>query len=533
MPLKSLSSILNQIYDKDVQKKDKSSQPSNQPSQPAGQQRWKIPPPSRLILPPAYEPQVPEFVATSTSKPTSRTTYYNPSTATTPKPSTLRPTASTTTTTRAQGSRFNGVAALHNRNEEHLQYEHDDLGTSHSTRYNTSADFNSNEDRNIKNRQKASQRKTTSSTKHTTTATTARTTIATTKATPNPNIKVPSKIYEPPLLFPIYNLDETSSTTTTTTTTTVRPLYKASTAAPFMTRQTTVTSSPTTTRAPSRATTVIGKPFTRPSSSSATTATTKSDRGQSKFDADKLSKDIRTPAPAQGFKAATTRTSAFTNNSTSSTAIDNIPSKHLLPPLTDFIQHDVATTQGPPIYYEWKVPSDGLEPPKKEAPIGVDGRQYPDSALDYNTISSSGSNIAPIATFGIDQKKSIDTKQTSRTPISRSIKDTAQPNGVRTTSAKTSTTSKPPVQSSAAPVVPGDIFQIRKDLSVPEYAFPLENVGRTGYFASDVYNSFQLKIPERRADTDEHLHWFGENPKCPECHPSYVIPGTCEPCLRR
>lgn len=504
--------------------KDKTSlQGANQPSPQVGQQRWKIPPPSRVILPPAYEPQI-QNETTVNTRTTSRVTYFSASTTTTPKPSTLRPTASNN---RSQGVKFNNVAALHIRHDEHLQYEHDDLGTSHSTRYNTSADFNSAEDKNAKNRQKNAQRKSTTTTKPNLSRTSVRTTTRTTvKSTPNPNIKVPSKIYQPPLLYPIYNLDDATSTTTTTTT--VRPLYKASTASPFVTRQPS-TRTTTTTRSPARATTVLGKPFTRSPSYSTTTQSGRSLNNINRYDATKLSKEIRTPAPAQGFKPPTPRPPTATTNATKSSP-DNVPSKHLLPPLTDFVQHDVATTQGPPIYYEWKVPSDGLEPPKMEVPIGVDGRQYPDATNDYNTIGGDGSFAAASTKFGIDQKKPED-KQTARAPTSRSIKETGQPNGV--SEAKATTPTKSTTQTTHGPADLEDIFHIRKELSVPEYAFPLENAGRTGYLSSDVYNSFQLKIPERHADANEHLHWYGENPKCPECHPSYVKPGTCEPCLRR
>ncbi|XP_075144995.1 jiangshi isoform X2 [Haematobia irritans] len=472
--------------------------------------------------------KIPENVVTTTARATTRTSYYSPSTTTTPKPSSSLRT--TTSNIRSQGVKFNGVAALHNRQDEHLQYELDDLGTSHSTRYNTSADFNSNEDRNVKNQRKPS----TSTTKSNLAVTTLRTTTRTssTKASVNTNIKIPSKIYEPPLLFPIYNLEDSTTTTTTTTTTTLRPLFKASTASPFMTRQTTTTTSPITTRSPTRATTVLGKPFTKSSfATTSTAATTQSGRNVNRFDADKLSKELRTPAPAQGFQVPTARPTV-PNGKTNTSSNQNIPSKHLLPPLIDFVQHDVATTQGPPIYYEWKVPSDGLEPPKMEVPIGVDGRQYPDTVEDYNSISASGS-FSPNPHFGIDQKKEIDSRPTSRPPTSRSVKETGQPNGVATKSKEDNLKKSTVSSTKASANGQEDIFQIRKDLSVPEYAFPLENAGRTGYLDSDVYNSFQLKIPERRADTDEHLYWFGENPKCPQCHPSYVIPGTCEPCLRR
>lgn len=500
-----------------------------------GQQRWKIPSPSRIILPPAYEPQMLE-------QSTTRTSYYTPViTTTTRKPSTLRPTSSSSN----QGTKFNNVAALLNRHDDHLQLQHDDLGTSHSTRYNTSADFNSAEDRFAKTPQKSTTtRKTTYNNNFNNAYTTAKPATTTRKTTLNPKIKIPSKIYEPPLLYPIYNLDDA----TTTTTTTMRPTYRPSTASPFVTRLSATTRT-TTTKAPSRPTTEVGKPFTRSSSSFSTSTKLATNQNNiNRFDITNLSKEIRTPAPAQGFKAPTPRPpvkndSSFQNSTFGKPNRGNIkheqPSKQLLPPLTDFITHDVATTQGPPIYYEWKVPSDGLEPPKLESPIGIDGREYPETVVDYNSISTNN-GFTSISQFGIDQTKSnstssrkTDNKQNipSRSPISRSIKETGQPNGVSLTKPKTPTTNRPSnAQQSSSP---GDIFQIRKELSVPEYAFPLENAGRTGYLSTDVYNSFQLKIPERRADTEEHLHWYGENPKCPECHPSYVKPGTCEPCIRR
>ncbi|GBP08115.1 hypothetical protein EVAR_69196_1 [Eumeta japonica] len=134
-------SVLNQIYDNTVQKlKDKNMQ-LNQQQQATGQQRWKIPAPSRIILPPSYEPQI---VDESSARPSTRISYYTrETTTTTRKPSSLQPISNF----KYQTSKFDNVAALHNRHDDHLQFEHDDLGTSHSTRYNTSSDFNSAEDR--------------------------------------------------------------------------------------------------------------------------------------------------------------------------------------------------------------------------------------------------------------------------------------------------------------------------------------------------------------------------------------------------
>lgn len=437
------------------------------------------------------------------------------------------------------------------------------MGTSHSTRYNTSADFNSAEAQSPKKLGSAPNRKIYYT--------------ATSKNLTKSAIKVPSKIYEPPFLYPIYNQEEEPTST-------AHQLH-VSTAAPFM-PATHSPSSTTTTGSPlTRPTTLAGKPFT-PSLAASVTSTTpqivrnsntleQNQPHHSIFDSHKVFHDARRPTPAQGFKPPTPRppiNSAQTLRSpttaklqkTESTMLDysspgistsdkgtidvkpQIPSNDLLPPFQEFVQHDVATTQGPPVYYDWKIPSNGLEPPKLDPPIGVDGREYSDIAVDYNSISTTG-GFTPSTTFGVNKVKIAETTKnpfssnpffvsksqveinapTTKTPTSRSVKETAQPKGIQkfTRADAILPTASPNSQ---------DLTQIRKDLSVPEYLFPLEDIGRTGYLASDAYNSFQLKIPDGRNDNEEeHLHWFGENPKCPECHPSYVNPGTCEPCLRR
>ncbi|XP_037956815.1 mucin-2 [Teleopsis dalmanni] len=588
----------NLIHDNNAQKnRDKDAQPSQVVP---GQTRWKIPPPSRIILPPAYEPQVSEETVAKantesvrfvpTTKPKLPTATTNTRTTTSPpvkqyistaaiKSSTAKQpmilaTASTPIVNQQHIKNRNN-AALRPRNDDIIHLENDDLGTSHSTRYNTSADYNSAEQLPNKISYTYNNRKfyttaapaistTTTALPKTTKAAKSLKSTATTTAN---TIKVPSKYYEPPFVYPIYNQNDTQTTD--------KPLA-ISTATPFTAPSTTYSTTTTTTSAPNRPTTVAGKPFTAPTyTTPAPPISTKVSRPQNtfqqqnysqnnRFDLPKTSKDTRTPAPAQGFKPPTPRppvnsskilkTPTINKKSsekvTQSTTRAKAPPTDLLPPFQEFIQHDVATTQGPPIYYEWKVPSNGLEPPKVEAPIGVDGREYPDTIIDYNAINAAGGFLPTISSAG-DQQKTAATQtnvftnnpflagkiksevSTTRTPSSRSVKENSitEPTVKPTTSSRSNKRAESEV---VVPTAPADIVQLRKDFSVPEYLFPLENIGRTGYLASDTYNSFQLKIPDRRSDAvEEHQHWFGENPKCPECHPSYVKPGTCEPCLRR
>ncbi|XP_043065068.1 uncharacterized protein LOC108102239 isoform X2 [Drosophila ficusphila] len=449
------------------------------------QTRWRIPPPSRTILPPAYEPQI--ELPSSTPKPRISTTS-RATTTTRPTTTTRATTTTTTTTTRRPTITTRRTEALLNRRPifQALDQDSDDLGTSHSTRYNTSADFNSAE----------SPIRKPSSTKLT------------------KFVKPPSKIYEPPFVYPIYNLEEPQTQNAGVSST-----LRTSTAAPFSP----VRSEPSTTTTPrplSRPTTVAGVPFsfaTQP-----TTVTTVGVPPRS---------DNRTPAPAQSFRLATP-----TSTTAPPPPAAQMPFNDLLPPFVDFVPHDIATTQGPPIYYEWKVPSNGLEPPKLDPPIGVDGREYPETTGDYGVTGKQDVFNTRLNDIGSHQKKPVQQSSTShRLAISRSIKAKEEEQLEKDQAQR---------RSDVVPASSTDISHLRKQLLIPEYAFPLETIGRTGYgpgggagvaggagvsgaSSGDLYNSFQLKIPEQRAK------WFGENPKCPECHPSFVLPGTCEPCLRR
>ncbi|XP_030243976.1 protein let-653 isoform X1 [Drosophila navojoa] len=483
---KQLTPSQNQIRDDSVKSADKFDSQLTQNSQ----TRWRIPPPSRTILPPAFEPQI--ELTSSTPQPRPRVSSSSSTTTT----STRRP------TTTPPPVSYKRTEALYQRTGD---MEVDDLGTSHSTRYNTSADFNSAEQATTKNSTKMVK-----------------------------FIKPPSKIYEPPFVYPIYNQDvqEVQPVTETLRTSSAMPFSTAATQNRFSAA---AARPSTTTRPLSRPTTYAGQPFSQ--SSAATTASTTTN-----YRPAVAQTEHRTPTPAQAFRQ-TTPTSTVAPRTGGK---GELPFNDLLPPFVDFVPHDIATTQGPPIYYEWKVPANGLVPPKLDPPIGVDGREYPETKADYNVkvklesfnskFNDFASNNAVAAASGAAPK---------RLPSSRSIKPNELPVVSTEKAQRRADVVSTGSGSGSSSHLTSDITQLRKQLLIPEYAFPLETIGRTGYapgssVAGDLYNSFQLKIPERRAGSGSSFsssstqgRWFGENPKCPECHPSFVVPGTCEPCLRR
>ncbi|XP_036322421.1 uncharacterized protein PB18E9.04c isoform X2 [Rhagoletis pomonella] len=581
---KQLPAAQNQIQDINTQKVQDKFNIAAQPS--PGQQHWKIPPPSRTILPPAYEAQTSDDTISQTSAGNVRFVPkpVQPTPPPTTKPSFSRPKVTTALPSnkpdpRSQPTnRFNN-AALHQRIQSG---EHEDLGTSHSTRYNTSADFNSSEQTSSKssNSFSKSSRSSFRAIAPTVSSTASSIFPPTKPLTPTNNaavttdaaVKVPSKVYEPPFLYPVYNENDTLSTKTPVRTSPATPF----TSSPAFAKFTPTTPVPP----PNRPTTLAGKPFT--ARGITTKAPSFGGRNQNNLLQNSFSqstKDVRTPTPAQGFKPPTPRPPVSTTktpttatqkvesspfdysvpttnrlnfpttfiNTTNTIASEDAkpPAKELLPPYQEFVQHDTATTQGPPIYYEWKAPSNGLEPPKLDPPIGVDGREYPEVVIDYNTISGASGDATtdekPQNTNNnvlTPTKAAPENGATDRTPISRSIKETGQPNSVFQVNAEkpkaVTTTAVATDRSDTVSAPASDITQLRKDYSVPEYLFPLEPMGRTGYLSTDSYNSFQLKIPEHGDDElEDHRHWFGENPKCPECHPAFVVPGTCQPCIRR
>lgn len=224
------------------------------------------------------------------------------------------------------------------------------------------------------------------------------------------------------------------------------------------------------------------------------------------------------------------------------------PFTDLIPPYESFHYYDDATTQGPPIYFEWKIPSSGLEPPKYESR----SNEYSDNEISTTESSSNlsvpteslqlpalsnGSVIFRTPSNGLEPPVEQDVfsrfahnpfltsalaslssteKLKNKSPTPRSISSSEEKfqNTVEGTTSKESKDN--------------NYLDLKKLLLIPDYTFPLEVDGRSGYQEANSVNSFQIKIPDRTGDKP----WYGENAECPECHPSFLKPGTCEPCIK-
>ncbi|XP_037924499.1 uncharacterized protein LOC119660164 isoform X2 [Hermetia illucens] len=161
-----------------------------------------------------------------------------------------------------------------------------------------------------------------------------------------------------------------------------------------------------------------------------------------------------------------------------------IPPRDLLPPFREYVVHDVATTQGPPIYYEWKTPSDSLEPPK--LPGEKDSHaDLPSAASEVSTASPSFSHNPFLSSLLRTKNSPSDDKPSGRSGES----------DVATSSESSRNSFKRLV-----PELPSDerIEELQRELLIPDFLFPLENEGRTGYELDDTLDSFQLKIPRKR-----------------------------------
>lgn len=160
------------------------------------------------------------------------------------------------------------------------------------------------------------------------------------------------------------------------------------------------------------------------------------------------------------------------------------PIDGLQPPHTFYRTYDDSTTEGPPIYYQWKwaVPAFVLEPPKLSDSVTT-------------------------------------TTSEDKSPTARTIGDKSQ-----TTTAE----EHPPVKintsffKKASPQPKHNFAELQKTHSIPAFEFPLEEDSHHGLLNANALNSYQLTIP---ANVRSDQSWYGENPQCPECHPAYLQPG--------
>lgn len=162
------------------------------------------------------------------------------------------------------------------------------------------------------------------------------------------------------------------------------------------------------------------------------------------------------------------------------------PANDLLPPYETIKIYDDATTKGPPIYYEWRVPDEGLLPPKF------------DNETDTNSLKRS---ITEEGNYDNDFQSSETRRYSGGNSIRIQYKD------------------------------------LQKLFSIPDVQLELESSGREGYDNEEAVNSFQVKIPYRKdaskTATGADRYYYLEHAHCnPECHPYFFKPGRCEPCIK-
>lgn len=158
------------------------------------------------------------------------------------------------------------------------------------------------------------------------------------------------------------------------------------------------------------------------------------------------------------------------------------PSADLQPPFEIVKVYDDATTKGPPIYYEWKAPDDGLVPPKF------------DNETDTNALKRS---ILEEGNF--EGNSDFQSSESRRTGAANTVKIQYK--------------------------------DLQRYFAIPQIEFPLESNGRDGYEKDDAQNSYQVKIPWRKEKNDRY--YYLEHAHCnPECHPYFFKPGRCEPCIK-
>lgn len=371
-------------------------------------------------------------------------------------------------------------------------------------------------------------------------------------------VKIPSGQYSTPLLQPQYNYNYNTSKVPSTT---------ASSSVSFRTTTTSAPIKSSTSNSLSRAPTkqvfhLPGKPFATHISSTVnsvpikkstnkdfSTGTTKSTQKNTNNDGRILSRPHQSidstsfppnnsPAPSPSFVPI------LGNHGDRG----NLPSNDLLPPFESLHIYDDSTTQGPPIYYEWKIPASALEPP-------LVGRRTPSNPISTSTEQSTTAihvpanglqpplftdptnqfRNNPFVSFALATSITSETQQTStidhKSPTPRSIP----------LDLSSSTVDDADISMNHLKVKDNNYLELKKSLLIPDYTFPLEldPAARISYDKGDSLNSFQIRIPSGRGGAQHAVEvkenqpaWYGENAECPECHPSFVKPGTCEPCIK-
>ncbi|EAA06010.5 AGAP003751-PA [Anopheles gambiae str. PEST] len=218
------------------------------------------------------------------------------------------------------------------------------------------------------------------------------------------------------------------------------------------------------------------------------------------------------------------------------------PANDLVPPRKEYVFYDDATTQGPPIYYQWKwsVPSFGLDPPGLEAPAAPGAPSVEGSTLD--------GLLPPVSNRKVDNDAADDRLNAQLNPASQEhlAHDGGQSREhnqtARSISSETGNLGENRVEVENKLVVPlpqHNYLQLRQQFAIPDFTFPLDGAAKGGQYANvEAVDSFQVKIPSDASSRGSAppgvsaRAWYGENARCPECHPGFLRPGSCEPCVK-
>lgn len=298
--------------------------------------------------------------------------------------------------------------------------------------------------------------------------------------TPAPSRFAPAPQTTKKVFVPFTTTTTTRRPTTTTTTTTPRP----TTTTTQRTTTTTTRRTTTTARTTPRTTTTRA---TTPRTTTTKRVTQPTARVQNNFN----QKQQNNYQQNQYQRAPVTQPPRAQNGFNQKKSVA-LPSRDILPPREgDVKSYDDSTTQGPPIYYEWKIPASALLPPL----------------------------------FGNETKEPAVSKQ-----IKRTINGEGNFDGTNDFTSSESRRIKAGTKSQDK--------DLQRIFSIPQFDFPIENTGRDGYENLEALNSFQVKIPVRRDGNQQQSgaqqrYYYLENEHCdPSCHPSFFKPGRCEPCVK-
>lgn len=219
------------------------------------------------------------------------------------------------------------------------------------------------------------------------------------------------------------------------------------------------------------------------------------------------------------------------------------PIADLLPPYETLRLYDDSTTQGPSIYYEWKMPSsagselqdllDSQSGRRNESvPVPVNFLQPPKFTNEtHRKPSLPVSELQPPFEHAF-HNPSINSTTLITSPSIKSHQTLNKFPTPRSIDGSESAQRKFLARKKSSKAVDNNYLDLKKLLLIPDYTFPLEvdDGRRPSYQENDAVNSFQIKIPVGQKTRGKA--WYGENADCPECHPSFLKPGSCEPCIK-